>query len=104
MIAISSRELRPGNHVGTINDNPKSGDYSVGCLQVNIIKTANADNLSNIARIASKYGYIGGINQSELAKWLGNPNNNAVVANYLYKNSTIARQWPNTSIMLGIKD
>lgn len=104
MIAISSRELRPGNHVGTINDNPNTGDYSVGCLQVNIIKTANADNLSNIARIARQYGYSGNTNQGELAKWLGTPENNVAVANYLYKNSTLARQWPNTSRSLGVKD
>lgn len=25
------------NHPGNINDNPKTGDYSVGCFQINLI-------------------------------------------------------------------
>ena len=66
-----------------LNDNVRTGDYSVGCFQINLYKS----NLQSKYRIAAKLGYTGQPARGEMTEWLWRAENNVAVAWELYKDS-----------------
>lgn len=75
MMAESSNN--PQNH----NDNPTTGDYSIGCFQINLKGTAN---LNAKYRDSVRVGYTGAKTVSDLALWLKNAENNVAVAHIMW--------------------
>lgn len=72
---------------GTHNDDPSTGDYSIGCFQINLLGEAN---LYSKHRVSAQLGYGGAVDRAQLTAWLKDPANNVAVANKLY---TLAGQW-----------
>lgn len=81
MIAESSGDA------GTHNDDPSTGDYSIGCFQINLLGEAN---LYSKHRVSAQLGYAGAVDRAQLTTWLKDPANNVAVANKLY---VLAGQW-----------
>lgn len=81
MLAESSGD--PGTH----NDNPGTGDYSIGCFQINLLGEGN---LYSKYRVSAQLGYGGAVDTAQLTAWLKDPVNNVAVANKLY---ALAGQW-----------
>lgn len=83
--AIMMKESR--NNPLTVNDNPATGDYSVGCFQVNII------------------GSLASSRPSE--DWLKNPENNVAYAYQMYVNQgrTFCKTsgWHNSCVATGVE-
>lgn len=75
-----------------LNDNPMTGDYSVGCFQINLIGA----NINDRYRIAVSLGYTGEFSREGLVPWLQNPVNNVAVANALYNRAGNWGDWKNT--------
>lgn len=72
-----------GNNARNLNDNAGTGDYSVGCFQINLLN----GNLPAKYNIAVRLGYTGPLERDALKEWLWNPANNVAVAWELYKGS-----------------
>lgn len=69
-----------GNDANTLNDNPMTGDYSVGCFQINLLGA----NLNSKYRVALTLGYADGLGLEQMVAWLKNPVNNVAMANTMY--------------------
>lgn len=68
------------NDHNTLNDNPMTGDYSVGCFQINLLGA----NLNSKYRVALTLGYSDGLGLEQMVAWLKNPVNNVAMANTMY--------------------
>ena len=66
-----------------LNNNPSTGDYSVGCFQINLM----GGNLLSKYRVAVSLGYTGQPTIEELEPWLKNAANNVAVAHKLWLGS-----------------
>lgn len=75
-----------GGDVNTLNDNPQTGDYSIGCFQINLLGA----NLNSKYRVALTLGYADGLGLEQMVAWLKNPANNVAMADKLY---TMAGNW-----------
>lgn len=71
-----------GNYT-ILNNNPRTGDYSVGCFQINLM----GGNLLSKYRVATTLGYTGSATVAELEPWLKNATNNVAVAHKLWLGS-----------------
>lgn len=68
---------RPDNH----NDTPSTGDYSIGCFQINL---KGISNLNAKYRDSVRAGYTGSKTVSDLELWLKNAKNNVAVAHIMW--------------------
>lgn len=75
-----------------LNDNPMTGDYSVGCFQINLIGA----NINDRYRIAVTLGYTGEFSREGMVPWLKDPVNNVAVAHALYARAGNWGDWKNT--------
>lgn len=82
-VAYNVMMVESKNNARNLNDNPATGDYSVGCFQVNLL----GGNLQSKYNIAKRLGYSGPLERDALRDWLWNPANNVAVAWELYKGS-----------------
>lgn len=71
------------NIARNLNDNPRTGDYSVGCFQINLL----GGNLQSKYGIMQRLGYTGPLERDAMKEWLWNPKNNTAVAYEMYKSS-----------------
>jgi hypothetical protein len=77
------------NDPNILNDNPMTGDYSVGCFQINLINA----NLNDKYRVATTLGYTGGLAIEPMVAWLKDPVNNVAMANALYNRAGNWGDW-----------
>lgn len=80
------------NDHNTLNDNPMTGDYSVGCFQINLLGA----NLNSKYRVALTLGYTDGLGLEQMVAWLKNPVNNVAMANALYNTAGNWGDWKYT--------
>ena len=66
------------------NDNSSTGDYSIGCFQINLLGEAN---LRAKYRDASALGYTGSMTVADLETWLKVAKNNVAVAHKMWSSS-----------------
>ena len=85
-----------GGNANTLNNNLSTGDYSIGCFQINLL----GSNLYSKHRIAVQLGFTGAVDTALLTDWLQNPVNNVAMANRLY---TDAGQWSDWRITCSTK-
>lgn len=85
-----------GGNANTLNSNLSTGDYSIGCFQINLL----GSNLYSKHRIAVQLGYTGPVEVDGLTVWLKNPVNNVAMANQLY---TLAGQWSDWRVTCSTK-
>jgi len=85
-----------GGNANTLNNNLSTGDYSIGCFQINLL----GSNLYSKHRIAVQLGYTGAVEVDGLTTWLKNPVNNVAMANQLY---TLAGQWSDWRVTCSTK-
>ena len=85
------------NNAATLNDNPMTGDYSVGCFQINLIGA----NLNDRYRVAVTLGYTDGLGLEQMVAWLHNPVNNVAMANALYNRAGNWGDWKLTCAKVG---
>lgn len=78
-----------GGDVNTLNDNPMTGDYSVGCFQINLLGA----NLNGKYRVALTLGYTDGLGLEQMVAWLKNPVNNVAMANTMYNTAGNWGDW-----------
>lgn len=83
----------------THNDTPSTGDYSIGCYQINILGAANyADKM----RLAQAAGYTGDPgNMDAFVLWLKDPTNNVAVAYKLWARAGGWGDWKLTCQKVG---
>ncbi len=72
------------NNARNLNDNPNTGDYSVGCFQINLL----GGNQTAKYNTAVSLGYKGQNTREELREWLWNPKNNVAVAHKMWQESS----------------
>lgn len=82
-VAYSVMMVESSGNPRNLNDNPRTGDYSVGCFQVNLL----GGNLKSKYGIAVSLGYTGALDRDSLREWLWEANNNVAVAHALWKGS-----------------
>lgn len=82
-VAYNVMMVESGNKATNLNDNPNTGDYSVGCFQINLL----GGNLMSKYGIMVRLGYTGAAEREQMKQWLWNPKNNVAVAWELYKGS-----------------
>ena len=75
-----------------LNDNPMTGDYSVGCFQINLLGA----NLNGKYRVAVTLGYSGILDLAPMVAWLKDPANNVALANKLYNTAGNWGDWKYT--------
>lgn len=80
------------NDHNILNDNPMTGDYSVGCFQINLLGA----NLNSKYRVALTLGYTDGLGLEQMVAWLKNPVNNVAMANALYNTAGNWGDWKYT--------
>lgn len=73
-----------GNRADNHNDNASTGDYSIGCFQINLL---GRDNLIAKYRDAVTEGYTGEMKVDQLTVWLKDARNNVAVAHRMYARS-----------------
>lgn len=84
-VALQIVGAESSHNPNELNDNPGTGDYSVGCFQVNLRGSAN---LRAKYRDAVKAGYTGGMTVSGLEQWLKDPANNVAVAHIMWQSQS----------------
>lgn len=84
-VAYNVMMIESSNKPRNLNNNPYTGDYSVGCFQINLL----GSNLGAKYSIMARLGYTGALEREEMKKWLWSAENNVMVAYELYKDS----QW-----------
>jgi hypothetical protein len=82
-VAYNVMMVESHNNPLNLNDNPNTGDYSVGCFQINLL----GGNLNSKYDIAKKLGYPGTLNRTEMTNWLWDAENNVAVAHALWQGS-----------------
>ena len=82
-VAYNVMMVESGNKPTNLNDNPNTGDYSIGCFQINLL----GGNLMSKYGIMQRLGYTGAAERAQMTEWLWNPSNNVAVAWELYKGS-----------------
>lgn len=80
-VAYNVMMIESGNNARNLNDNPKTGDYSVGCFQINLLGA----NQTAKYNIAVKLGYQGANERNALREWLWSPGNNVAVAHHMWQ-------------------
>lgn len=75
-VAYNVMMIESGNKARNLNDNPGTGDYSVGCFQINLL----GSNQTAKYNLAVSLGYTGANERYELREWLWNPKNNVALA------------------------
>lgn len=86
-VAYNVMMAESSGNANTLNDNHATGDYSIGCFQINL---KGDPNLLSKHRLAVQLGFTGTVDRALLTEWLKDPVNNVAIANKLY---TIAGQW-----------
>jgi hypothetical protein len=76
-VMMAESNNNPDNH----NDTPSTGDYSIGCFQINLKGTSN---LNAKYRDSVRAGYTGAKTVSGLETWLKNAKNNVAVAHIMW--------------------
>lgn len=76
-VAYKVMMAESGGNVQTQNNTPNTGDYSIGCFQINL---KGSSNLLAKYRTAVSLGYSGSMTVAELEAWLKNAANNVAVA------------------------
>lgn len=79
-------------NANTLNDTPQTGDYSIGCFQINLLGA----NLNGKYRVALTLGYTDGLGLEQMVAWLKNPVNNVAMANSLYNTAGNWGDWKYT--------
>ncbi len=79
-IAMNVSHYESGGKATSLNPDRSTGDYSVGCYNVNLL---GEDNLNAKYRDAKIYGYQGPKSVADLELWLKNPANNVAVAHHM---------------------
>ena len=82
-VAYNVMMVESSNKPTNLNDNPKTGDYSVGCFQINLY----GSNLQAKYGTAKSLGYTGGVDRDSLQEWLWNAENNVKVAYTMWRGS-----------------
>lgn len=82
-VAINVMNVESKGNPNILNNNPRTGDYSVGCFQINLM----GGNLLSKYRVATTLGYTGSATVAELEPWLKNAANNVAVAHKLWLGS-----------------
>lgn len=80
-VALAVMGAESSGNVATHNDDPGTGDYSIGCFQINLLGSSN---LRAKYRDAVRVGYTGGMSVAELEVWLKNAHNNVAVAHIMW--------------------
>lgn len=80
-VAYNVMMVESGNKARNLNDNPSTGDYSVGCFQINLL----GGNQTAKYNLAVSLGYTGANDRQALTEWLWNPANNVAVAHVMWK-------------------
>jgi hypothetical protein len=78
-----------GGNAAIVNSNVMTNDYSVGCMQVNLLGA----NIYDKYMLAVSLGYSGVMSVSDLETWLKSPVNNIAVANALYNRAQGWGDW-----------
>lgn len=86
-VAYNVMMAESSGNANTLNDNHATGDYSIGCFQINL---KGDPNLLSKHRLAVQLGFTGTVDRALLTEWLKDPANNVAIANKLY---TLAGQW-----------
>jgi hypothetical protein len=79
-VMMAESRNNPGNH----NDNLNTGDYSIGCFQINLLGDAN---LRAKYRDAQAHGYTGDMSVASLEMWFKTASNNVAVAYTMWRSS-----------------
>ena len=82
-VMMAESKNNPDNH----NDDSSTGDYSIGCFQINLLGNAN---LRAKYRDAVKVGYTGDMSVAGLETWLKVAKNNVAVAHIMWQSSSWA--------------
>lgn len=80
-VAYNVMMVESDNKPRNLNDNPNTGDYSVGCFQINLLN----ENQTAKYNIATKLGYTGPNERQSLTEWLWEPENNVAVAHHMWQ-------------------
>lgn len=92
-----------GNNHNIENTDRSTGDYSIGCFQINLL---GDNNMLAKYRDAKQLGYVGAYDRDSLKEWLKNPANNVAIAHKMYTNQggTFCKSsgWLNTCRKLGL--
>lgn len=91
-VAYNVMMAESSGDVNTLNDNPMTGDYSIGCFQINLLGA----NLNGKYRVALTLGYTDGLGLEQMVAWLKNPVNNVAMANSLYNTAGNWGDWKYT--------
>lgn len=94
-VAYNVMMAESNNNPDNLNDTPSTGDFSVGCFQVNLL----GSNLGSKYNLAVELGYKGQKTRQELREWLREPNNNVAIAHLIYQKSgnTFIKDWGATT-------
>lgn len=79
-VMMQESSNNPDNH----NDTPSTGDYSIGCFQINL---QGYDNLRAKYRDSTLMGYVGPATVEGLEPWLKIAENNVKVAHHMWRSS-----------------
>lgn len=80
-VAYNVMMIESKNYAHNLNDNPYTGDYSVGCFQINLLGA----NQTAKYRLAVQLGYTGANTREGLREWLWQPGNNVAVAYLMWQ-------------------
>lgn len=80
-VAYNVMMVESGNNARNLNDNPNTGDYSVGCFQINLLGV----NQQAKYNLAVQLGYTGPNDKEALTEWLWHPGNNTAVAYQMWQ-------------------
>ncbi len=88
-VAYNVMMAESSGNANTLNDTPQTGDYSIGCFQINLLGA----NLNGKYRVALTLGYTDGLGLEQMVAWLKNPVNNVAMANTLYNTAGNWGDW-----------
>lgn len=80
-VAHNVMMIESKNIARNLNDNPVTGDYSVGCFQINLL----GGNQTAKYKLAVSLGYSGANTRESLREWLWEPGNNVKLAYTMWK-------------------
>lgn len=98
-IAHAVMMAESGNKADNYNDDASTGDYSIGCFQINLL---GYDNLLAKYRDAVALGYSGQMTIQELEQWLKVASNNVAIAHRMYVKSGW-QPWQHTTCRYKVK-
>jgi hypothetical protein len=77
-VMMAESRNNPDNH----NDDASTGDYSIGCFQINLL---GEQNLAAKYRDSKLFGYTGEMTVAGLEQWLKVAKHNVAVAHYMWQ-------------------